>query len=98
MTLEQAKKRISQHSEDLRKEFHIEALYLFGSIVSNQRLTPPGDIDILVEFSSSVGLFDFVKLRDRLQEILKTDVDLVTRDGLKEWMKESIEKDLVRAA
>ena len=40
-------------------------------------------LSLLVEFSAPVGLFEFVRLRRFLEEILGARVDLVTPDALK---------------
>ncbi len=39
------------------------------------------DIDVLVEFSRPVGLFEFVRLKAFLEDLLGCDVDLVTPEA-----------------
>jgi predicted nucleotidyltransferase len=55
-------------------------------------------VDVLVEFAKPVGLFAFVRLRRRLEELLGTRVDLVTPEALKEPLRERILKEAIRAA
>ena len=81
------------------REFHVKALYLFGSVVrGDQKQT--SDIDILVEFENDahVGLFGFSRLQRTLSELLGCKVDLVTPEALHKEMKGRIMEEAVRAA
>lgn len=66
---------------------------LFGSYARIEQIRE-SDIDILVEFSSSVG-FEFVDLAIELEQLLNQRVDLVSRKGVKADMLPYIEKDLI---
>jgi hypothetical protein len=48
------------------------------------------DVDILVDFVAPVTLFEFARLRRRLESLLGRSVDLVTRDALKPQLREQI--------
>jgi predicted nucleotidyltransferase len=54
-------------------------------------------VDLLVEFDSPVGLFTFMRLQRYLQTILGRSVDLGTPDSLKNYLKEAVLKEAVRA-
>ncbi len=56
------------------------------------------DIDLLVDFSRVVTLFEFVRLQRRLSEVLRRRVDLVTRAALKPQLRARILAEAVRAA
>lgn len=73
---------LRQHLDQLKKEFHVSQIGIFGSAVTGRR-TSGSDIDILVEFSRPVGFFLFMRLEDRLTEILGAKIDLVSRNALK---------------
>ena len=90
--------RLKQHRDRLRP-YSVQALYLFGSVARNEA-SGTSDVDLLVEFEASahIGLFDFVRLRRLLGEILGCEVDLVTRDALHPAMKDSILEEAIRAA
>lgn len=91
-------KQIRKHEEALRKEHQVKALFIFGSFARGEASTR-SDIDVLVDFSSQeIGMFEFVKLKNFLEQILKRNVDLVTRDALKDWIKVEFERDAIRAA
>jgi uncharacterized protein len=98
MRVSQITKQIQKYRDILRRDHKVDALFIFGSVARGEA-TSKSDVDILVEFSSrDVGLFEFLRLKEFLESILKKRVDLVTRDAVKDWMKAEVERDSVRAA
>lgn len=85
------------HTEELRSTFAVRTLSLFGSVARDEA-GPGSDVDLLVEFDRAVGLFHFIRLKDRLAEILGCDVDLATPDALKRQLRDRILAEAVRAA
>lgn len=81
------------------REFHVKALYLFGSVVRGDE-KQTSDIDILVEFEhdAHIGLFEFSRLQRALSEMLGCKVDLATPEALHKAMKGRIMEEAVRAA
>jgi predicted nucleotidyltransferase len=79
--------------------FRVASLAVFGSVVRGE-MHAGSDIDILVEFEAGaqVGLFDFVRLRRHLAEILGAPVDLVTPAALRAELRDAILREAVRAA
>jgi predicted nucleotidyltransferase len=75
-------------------ELNVKSLALFGSAARGEA-SPHSDIDLLVEFSAPVGLFEFVRLKLLLEQILGREVDLVTPDALRPNMKEAILQESV---
>ena len=75
----------------------VKELWLFGS-AAREELKAGSDIDILVDFAVPVTLFEFARLRRRLESLLGRSVDLVTRDALKPQLREQILREAVRAA
>lgn len=59
------------------------AVAVFGS-VARQEETPASDIDFLVEFEEGSSLFDLVRLKDDLSDLLHRGVDVVSLGGLKD--------------
>jgi len=90
---------ILQENRAILQDYHIKALYLFGSVVRGED-KPGSDVDILVEFqpNAGVGLFGLARLQRRLEEILGRPVDLTTPDALHKALKDRIIKEAVRAA
>jgi predicted nucleotidyltransferase len=64
-------------------------LAIFGSIARNEG-TKSSDIDILVDFDSKKGLFGFADLKFYLEEILHSDIDLVSTRALHPALKKRI--------
>lgn len=68
------------------KNHHVKTIALFGSAVKNA-MHEDSDIDLLVDFSDDIDVLDYAdnyfSLLDRLQEILKRKVDLVSSRSLK---------------
>jgi predicted nucleotidyltransferase len=96
MTLEQAINTLARHKDALI-EFKVDSLFVFGSVARGEA-GPRSDIDILVEFSETVGLFEFARLRGFLEDVLGCRVDLVTPGALRESMRENVLREAVRAA
>ena len=80
---------ILRHHQKELQEAGVKSLRLFGSVVRGEA-RPGSDIDILVEFSRPVGLLAFVRLKNRLAELLGRPVDLVTPEALKPPLRDGI--------
>ena len=91
--------RILQKNQAVLNTFQVKELYIFGSVARNESVES-SDIDIMGEFEkeAQVGLFDFVRLKRRLSELLGCEVDLTTRDALHHSLKEEILREAVHAA
>lgn len=70
-------------------DFGVNRLALFGS-VARDMAQPDSDIDILVEFSRPVGLFQFIGLKQYLESLLGCQVDLGTSRSLKPYLQEEV--------
>jgi len=87
---------LKQQKGELDK-FGVRSIAVFGSFARN-RARRDSDVDILVEFSQPVGLFEFARLKLYLEKVLGREVDLVTPEALREEMRESILQEAIRAA
>jgi len=58
---------LANHQNAL-ESFGVKSLVLFGSVSRDEARTG-SDVDLLVEFDRSVGLFTFVRLKRYLEEI-----------------------------
>jgi predicted nucleotidyltransferase len=72
----------------LTDKFHVSSIGYFGSYSTGQQ-NEQSDLDLLVEFSRPVG-WEFFTLECYLEQTIGLRVDLVTRNSLKEQIKESI--------
>jgi predicted nucleotidyltransferase len=96
MRREDAIRILSVHTANLRQRFGVRSLALFGSVARDEA-GPESDIDLLVEFERSIGLFGFVELQQCLEDLLGCRVDLVTSEGLKRQLRARILSDAVYA-
>jgi predicted nucleotidyltransferase len=76
------KKILRSELPKLESEFDVETLELFGSYVKDKQKTE-SDLDILVTFKITPGLFKYIQLENHLSDILGVKVDLVMRSALK---------------
>ncbi len=69
--------QITESVKIVASEFPILKVYLFGSYAED-RNTPESDVDLLVEFTSeTISLITLAALKNRLEELLGTDVDVI---------------------
>ena len=74
---------------NLKKEYKVHTLALFGSYAKGEQMEG-SDIDMLVEFSEPVSLFDLIGLENQLTDLLGVKVDLGTFESIKPMLKEEI--------
>lgn len=82
---------------DHREEFHaygVKHLALFGSVARDEA-GPDSDVDILVEFDEPVGLFRLLDLKDHLERLLGSPVDLGTEDGVQPRTRARVLREVV---
>jgi len=72
----------------LFREYAVKEIGLFGSF-SDESYNINSDIDILVEFEKPIG-WKFFSLEIYLEKIFNRKIDLVTKNALKEQIKERI--------
>ncbi len=82
MNKQKIEKIIKKDKLYLKENFHVDSIGLFGSYLKGEQNTN-SDIDILVEFSQPVSMFEFIRLERYLERKLGKNVDLVTKKSLK---------------
>lgn len=75
------------------KPYNPKRIGLFGSVARSEE-TLTSDIDILYNFDSPVTLFNLVEIQEKLQKILKKEVDLVSENAIHPKLKDYIFNDL----
>jgi len=95
MHREEVLKRLREHRAEVER-LGVSRLALFGSVARDEA-REDSDIDVLVEFSKPVGLFEFLRLDFYLEELLGSHVDLVTPDALKAKLRERILHEAIYA-
>ncbi|MFB6226047.1 MAG: nucleotidyltransferase family protein [Candidatus Paceibacteria bacterium] len=87
------KQKLSKHKDVLEERFNVENLGVFGSYARDEQ-KKDSDVDLLVEFSKPVSFFTFIELEEFLEEQLGTEVDLVTKSGLKNFRQENVDCEI----
>ncbi|MEX0844110.1 MAG: nucleotidyltransferase family protein [Balneolaceae bacterium] len=77
---------------ELQNEFSVKEIGLFGSF-SKKSSGPDSDIDILVELEKPIG-WKFFSLEIYLEKKFGRKIDLVTKNALKEQLKDQILKEV----
>jgi hypothetical protein len=88
---------LQSHKDELNERFHVESLSIFGS-VSRGTAGPDSDVDILVLYRNTPGIFEFLRLKQYLEALVGRPVDLVTEGALKKQLKEGILQEAIRVA
>ncbi|MFH0791883.1 MAG: nucleotidyltransferase family protein [bacterium] len=94
MNKEEVKEKIGLEIDFLREKYHIERIGVFGSVARDEN-NEKSDIDILVDFSTPIGFFDFIRLETFLSKILGKEVDLISRRALKPSIKEDVLRETI---
>lgn len=81
-------------SRQTLEAFGVARLSLFGSFARDKG-REDGDVDLLVEFDRPIGLFEFVRLRRHLSEVVGCPVDLVTPAALRPAFRNQVLREAV---
>ena len=87
MQTEDAISILRRHEGDLRAR-GVRRAALFGSLARGDD-RPDSDIDIMVEIEpeARITVFDYVELKDYIAGLFDRPVDVVSRDGLKPYVR-----------
>jgi predicted nucleotidyltransferase len=88
-TLEECRRVLKDQLPILRERWLVQSLELFGSRVRHEA-RPDSDLDVLVTFNETPGLFRFIELEYFLTDLLGVKVDLVMRDALKPRVRDRV--------
>jgi uncharacterized protein len=86
---------IIKRSAPVLKSRHAVEAYVFGSTARGEN-RPESDIDILVRFDKTRGLFAFVGTKLALEDALGRKVDLVQMEAVRPEFREGIEQDRIQ--
>jgi len=80
--------KLSDSKPILYKDYSVKQIGLFGSF-SDDSNTDESDIDLLVEFEKPIG-WKYFSLEIYLETVFGRKIDLVTKNALKEQIKDNI--------
>jgi uncharacterized protein len=92
--MEAIKIKLADYKPILEKNYGVKEIGIFGSYVRGEQ-KPKSDIDVLVDFSGSVSLLDFIHLENELSDLLGVKVDLVMKTALKPRIGRNILEEVV---
>jgi len=84
--------KLKELKPTLYKDYSVKEIGLFGSFSDNS-FNENSDIDILIELEKPIG-WRFFSLEIYLENIFGRKIDLVTKNALKEQIKDSILKQV----
>jgi uncharacterized protein len=95
MDREAAVATLRRHAEELRAE-GVAALHLFGSTARGEARAA-SDVDLFFDDDDpKFSLVELVRVKDRINAILRARADVMTRDSLHPMLRERIEASAVR--
>lgn len=83
---------LKRNKQRLTEKYGLRFMAVFGSYGRGQQ-TETSDIDILVDFQKPIGI-EFIDLAAELEKLLRSRVDLVSKNGVKPQYLKQIEQDL----
>jgi predicted nucleotidyltransferase len=90
MVIDEVTEKIQKQNAFIRSAYHITDIGLFGSCVRGS-MKKRSDIDILVSFENGCkDLFNYMRLKLYLEELLGRKVDLVIKEALKSRLRDRI--------
>jgi predicted nucleotidyltransferase len=89
-------KILAENRSEIGSRFGVASLSLFGSVARDETATE-SDVDIIVTFVQTPGIFGFLELKEYLEKLLQCSVDLVTKNALKKQFREQILQEALHA-
>ncbi len=93
-TTNELRARLAASLPELRRRHAIATIGVFGSWARGEQ-TPESDVDLLVVFEEPVGFFRFLEVKEELEALLGSKVDLVTPGGLRPQYQEHVIRELL---
>jgi hypothetical protein len=89
MGLDEIKKVLRDYKPVLKNKYNVNTLGIFGSYVRGKQ-AGDSDLDILVDFTTPISLFEFIDMEEELSKLLHVKIDLVSRNALKPYIGKRI--------
>ena len=89
-------KILAEHRSEIESRFGVASLSFFGSVTRDEDAAE-SDVDILITFVQTPGIFGFPELKEYLGNLLQCSVDLVTKNALKKQFREQILQEALYA-
>ena len=89
--------RIIKDKWSVLQNYRVCRIGVFGSFVHNSQ-RDNSDVDVLVEFESDIGYFEFFSLKSKLEEWFSRPVDLLSIEAIHPEIKEKVLHETLYAA
>ena len=89
--INEIKKTLAANRNELKERYNVKSISIFGSYARGNQ-TKRSDLDVLVDLEKPIGIFGLMDLQDYIRKRVGLKVDLVTKDGLKPFIK-NLKKD-----
>jgi hypothetical protein len=87
--------RLERVLPEIRERFGVAKIGIFGSTARGDD-RPESDVDVLVEFAPGQTTFrNFMELAFYLEDLFGRRVDLVTEQGLSQYLRPYVEREVV---
>jgi hypothetical protein len=93
-SLDEIREVIGQNRAELKSQFHVEKIGVFGSYARGDQKNR-SDVDFLVAFDETIGLFTLSGLYIYLKELVGRKVDVVPFNSLRPELRKYVLKDLI---
>jgi len=93
-SLEEIKEVIQQHRQELRREFHVDRIGVFGSYARGTQ-KKRSDIDFLVMFAEPVSYLDLGGLKIFMEEITGLESHVVPSYNLRPEFRDNVLKEVI---
>jgi uncharacterized protein len=88
------KKKLAAYKPVLAEQYGVKEIGIFGSYVRGEQQRK-SEVDILVDFTRSLSLLEFIHLENELIDLLGVKVDLVMKTALKPRIGKHILEEVV---
>jgi uncharacterized protein len=93
-SLEEIRELIDQHRPELKRQFHVDKIGVFGSFARGTQ-KKRSDIDFLVTFNKPISYFDLAGLKIYIEEITGLKSDVVPFHNLRPEFRENVYKEVI---
>lgn len=85
--------KLREKKGEVEQRYHVQRMGLFGSYSRGEQRVG-SDIDILVDFNDDADLFDLAGLKNFLEEMFQSRVDVIPSRALREELKQAVLADV----
>ena len=92
--LEEIKELIERHRPELKRQFHVIRIGVFGSYARGDQ-KKGSDVDFLVSFDKTINYFELAGLKICIEEITGLKSDVVPSHNLRPEFSENVYKEVI---